>query len=135
MLDTHLVPPATRVTANGDGAAAEIAAAGHRVFLVTLVITDIVEQEALDLSIWGSADGTAWGEKPVARFPQKFYRGQHPLLVDLTAQPDIKFLRAHWDVNRWGRGPLTPMFEFHVTLREVPKEVLQETATAARARS
>ena len=135
MIDTHLVPPHTRITANGDGPAVEISAAGHRVFLATLVITDIVEQEALDVSIWASTDGAAWGNQPVAKFPQKFYRGQHPLLLDLTSQPDNKFLRAHWDANRWGRGPLTAMFELHVTLREVPKEVLQETATAARNRS
>lgn len=135
MLETHLIPPSTRVTANGDGAAVEISAAGHRVFLATLAITDIVEQEALDVSIWGSTDGNAWGSQPVARFPQKFYRGQHPLLIDLTADPEIKFLRAHWDVNRWGRGSLTPMFELNLALREVPKEVLQEVSTAARART
>ncbi|HXE90965.1 MAG TPA: hypothetical protein VNK82_08395 [Terriglobales bacterium] len=135
MVETYLIPPSTRVTAAGDGAAVDISAAGHRVFLATLVITDIVEQEALDVSIWGSADGAAWGTQPVARFPQKFYRGQHPLLVDLTGQPDIKFLRAHWDVNRWGRGSLTPMFELHVTLREVPKDVLAEVSATARTRT
>jgi hypothetical protein len=132
MLETDLIPPSTRVTANGDGAAADISAAGHRVFLATLAITDIVEQEALDVSIWGSADGSAWGSQPVARFPQKFYRGQHPLLIDLTADPEIKFLRAHWDVNRWGRGSLTPMFELHLALREVPKDVLAEVSSSAR---
>lgn len=135
MLETHLIPPSTRVTANGDGAAADISTAGHRVFLATLAITDIVEQEALDVSIWGSADGAAWGSQPVARFPQKFYRGQHPLLIDLTADPDIKFLRAHWEVNRWGRGSLSPMFELNLSLREVPKDVLDEVSTAARART
>ncbi|MGH9649543.1 MAG: hypothetical protein ACRD3I_03625, partial [Terriglobales bacterium] len=97
-------------------------------------ISNIVEQEALDVSIQGSADGAAF-DKPLAKFPQKFYRGEHPLLLDLTAQPDVKFVRAHWEVNRWGRGSLTPMFEFQLTLREVPKDLLQEVATAARARA
>ncbi|MCI0354035.1 MAG: hypothetical protein L0099_03200 [Acidobacteria bacterium] len=132
MLEEDLVPAKTVVDANGDGAPVEISAAGHRVFLLTLAITNIVEQEALDVSIQGSADGVTF-DKPLAKFPQKFYRGEHPLLLHLTAQPDIKFVRAHWEVNRWGRGSLTPMFEFHLTLKEVPKNLLQETATAARA--
>ncbi len=131
MVEKELVPTKTVVTANGDGAAVDVSGARHRVFLVALAITDIVEQEALDVSIQGSVDGAAF-DKALARFPQKFYRGEHPLLLNLTAQPDIKFVRAHWEVNRWGRGSLTPMFEFHLTLKEVPKDLLQE-ATAARA--
>ena len=127
MLQSDLVPATTVVTANGDGAAVEIGSAGHRVFLLALNITDIVEQEALDVSIQGSADGSTF-DKPLAKFPQKFYRGEHPLLLDLTAQPEIKSVRAHWEVNRWGRGPLTPRFEFQLSLREVPKNLLQETA-------
>jgi hypothetical protein len=132
MLAKDLVPAKTVVTANSDGAAVEISSAGNRVFLLTLHITNIVEQESLDVSIQGSADGTAF-DRALARFPQKFYRGEHPLLLDLTAQPEVKFVRAHWDVNRWGRGSLTPMFEFQLALREVPRDLLQETATSARA--
>src|SRR5512146_1110271 len=100
MLETFLVPEKTVATAKGDGAAVDLSAAQNRVFLLNLQITDIVEQESLDLGVWGSADGAAWGDKPVASFPQKFYRGEHPLLLDLGDKPEIKFLRAHWDVNR-----------------------------------
>ena len=92
--------------------------------LLTLLITDIVEQESLDVSVWGSADGNTWGERALATFPQKFYRGEHPLLLDLAAQPQIKFLSARWEVNRWGRGSETPMFEFSLAAKEVPKEML-----------
>lgn len=128
MIDAFLVPERTTVTAKGDGAAVEIGGAQNRVFLLTLNITQVIEQESLDVSVFGSADGAAWSAKPVASFPQKFYRGQHPLLLDLTQQPDIKFLRAHWEVNRWGRGVEQPRFEFHLTLKEVPAQVLQEIA-------
>jgi len=89
--------------------------------LLTLAITNIIEQESLDVSIFGSADGATWDPKPVAAFPQKFYREEIPLLLNLMARPEIKFVRAHWEVGRWGRGTETPMFEFHVTLREVPQ--------------
>jgi hypothetical protein len=74
-----------------------------------------------------------WDRKPIVAFPQKFYREEAPLLLDLTARPEVKFIRAHWEVARWGRGTETPMFEFHVTLREVPQEILQEAARRARA--
>ena len=132
MLDTYLVPETTTVTARGDGAPLDVSAAAGSTFLLTLHITHIVEQEALDVSVWGSADGAAWGAKPLAAFPQKFYAGQHPLLFDLKEPPDVKFLRAHWEVNRWGRGPDTPLFEFHVTLKQVPKEVLAEVTASTR---
>ena len=125
MIDNFLVPEKTVVTANGDSAAVDVGGAGNRVFLLTLRITGIVEQESLDVSIWGSADGTAWEAKPLAAFPQKFYPSEYPLLVDLTAKPEIKFLRAHWIVNRWGRGSEKPMFEFQLGLKEVPQDVLQ----------
>jgi hypothetical protein len=124
MVNGFLIPEKTVITAKGDGAAVELGAAAHRVFLLTLKISRILEQESLDVSIWGSADGANWGEKPLAAFPQKFYTGEHPVLLDLTAQPDVKFLRAHWEVNRWGRGSEVPMFEVSVLFREVPKEVL-----------
>jgi len=133
MIDTFLVPEKTSVTAKDDGLAVDISAASNRVFLLTLNITEVIEQEALDVSIFGSADGAVWAPKPLDTFPQKFYRGQHPMLLDLTQQADIRFVRAHWEVNRWGRGEATPMFQFHVTMKEVPPDVLKEATAEARA--
>jgi hypothetical protein len=125
MIESFVVPEKTVVTANGDSAAVDVSGSANRVFLLTLKITGIVEQESLDVSIWGSPDGAAWGAKPLAAFPQKFYPSEYPLLLDLTAKPEIKFLRAHWTVNRWGRGPEKPMFEFQLGLKEVPQDMLQ----------
>jgi hypothetical protein len=130
-----LVAGKTVVTAKGDGPTVDVSAAASRVFLLTLEITDIIEQESLDVSVYGSADGTAWSPKPIVAFPQKFYREQSVLLLDLTAHPDVKLVRAHWDVARWGRGTEAVMFEFGVTLREVPANILQEAAAEARARA
>jgi hypothetical protein len=135
MLDTFLVPEATTVTAKGDGPVVDVGAATHRVFLLQLSITRILEQQALDVSVHGSADGTAWGQKSLIAFPQKFYRGEHPLLLYLTQQPEIRFLRAHWEMNRWGRGPETAMFQFQLRLREVPPEMLKETAASLQFRA
>ena len=132
-IDTLLVPEKTVVSAKGDGPTLDISGASSRVFLLTLDITDIIEQEALDVSIFASADGAAWGAKALIAFPQKFYRGQHPLLLDLTGHAEAKFIRAHWEVNRWGRGTVTPMFEFHLAIREVPPGILKEATAEAKA--
>lgn len=132
MIEGWLVPENTTVTAKGDGPAIKVAGAGSRVFLLTLNISDIIEQESLDVSIYGSSDGTTWSAKPVVAFPQKFYRGQHPILLDLTADSTTRYVRAHWEVNRWGRGVDTPMFQFSVQLKEVPADVLQEATAEAK---
>jgi len=133
MMEALLVPEKTVVNAKGDGPAIDISRSEGRIFLLTLAITNIIEQESLEVSIFGSADGATWDAKPVVAFPQKFYREETPLLLNLTTRPEVKFVRAHWETGRWGRGTETPMFEFHVTLREVPREILAEAAGRVRA--
>src|ERR1019366_9434760 len=133
MMEAFVVPENTVVNAKGDGPALDVSRAEGRIFLLTLAITNIVEQESLDVSIFGSADGATWDAKPVTAFSQTFYREEVPLLLNLTSRPEVKFVRAHWEVARWGRGSETPMFEFHVTLREVPQEILAEAAGRVRA--
>jgi hypothetical protein len=132
MIDTVLVAEKTVVSAKGDGPTVEVSGAASRVFLLTLEITRIIEQESLEVSVSGSADGATWGPKPLTAFPQKFYCGESPLLLDLTAHPDVKFVRAHWEVARWGRGTETTMFEFGLRLKEIPADVLREVASEAR---
>jgi len=133
MMETFLVPEKTAVSAKGDGPFVDISSAGNRVFLLTLEITRIIEQESLDVAIHGSGDGTTWDAKALVAFPQKFYRGQTPILLDLTGKPEVKFVRAHWEVARWGRGTETPMFEFAVRMKEVPPEILREATAEAKA--
>jgi hypothetical protein len=128
MIDAFLVAEKTVAQAKGDGPAVEVSSAASRVFLLTLDISNIIEQESIEISIYGSADGEAWSAKPIASFPQKFYCGQYPLLLDLTMHAEARFVRAHWEVARWGRGVETPMFEFGLQLKEIPSEVLREVA-------
>jgi hypothetical protein len=135
MIDTVLVAEKTVVSAKGDGTAVDVSGASGRVFLLTLEITKIIEQESLEVSISGSTDGAAWGTKALVTFPQKFYCGQSPLLLDLIAHPDVKLVRAHWEVARWGRGTETPMFEFSVRLKEIPADVLREAKAEAKAKA
>jgi len=134
MLDAYLVPEKTTVTAKGDSQPLDISQAASRVFLLTLSITSVVEQESIEVSVFTSADATTWDTKPVATLPQKFYPGEYPVLVDLAATPEAKFARAHWEVTRWGRGPNTPKFEIALRLREVPQDALREAQAEAQTR-
>src|SRR5215831_1244715 len=108
MIDTFLILEKTTITTKGDSEPLDVNLAANRVFLATLSITKIVEQESFELSFFVSADDTTWEAKPVASLPQKFYPGEYPLLVDLSHAESARFLRAHWEVSRWGRGPVTP---------------------------
>lgn len=132
MIDTFLVGAKTVVDCKGDGPALDVSGAESRVFLLSLEITNMIEQESLDVRIEGSADGAAWGAKPIVSFPQKFYRGEQPLLLDLRGLPETMFVRAHWEVNRWGRGSETPMFEFQLGMKEVAADILQQASLEAK---
>ena len=115
-----LIPDQSRLEANGDGASFDISSSTSRTFLCLLTVDDQIEQESLDVSIYGSADGQKWTNKPLLKLPQQFYRGTAKLVLDLSFRPEIKFLRAHWDLNRWGRVAPTPMFVAGLELTEVP---------------
>ncbi|OFW27533.1 MAG: hypothetical protein A3J28_12055 [Acidobacteria bacterium RIFCSPLOWO2_12_FULL_60_22] len=117
MLDAFVVPEIT-VEANGEGEPIELGEGAGKAFLLTLAVTRIVEQEALDVSIWGSADGKEWGAKPLTAFPQKFYQGVYQLWMELREKPEVKFLKAKWVVNRWGVGQTKPRFSFLVKIQE-----------------
>jgi hypothetical protein len=134
MLDAFLVPANTVVTAKGDSQPLDISTAASRSFLLTLSISAIVEQEAVEISVFTSTDGATWDPKPTALLTQKFYVGEYPLLVDLSSAPEAKFVRAHWEVNRWGRGSTAPRFEMAVRLREVSPQDLEEAKTGVTAR-
>jgi hypothetical protein len=113
MLAQFLIPESV-VREAGAGPEVKLDAADSGPILLTLGITRIIEQESLDVSIWGSADGVEWGSKPLTAFPQKFYCGTYQLLLDLSQHPDVKYLKAKWDLNRWGRGDPKPLFGIYL---------------------
>ena len=104
----------SKVTENGSGAPLELGVSAGKMLLLTLGITNIAEQQSLDVAVWGSAEGSDWGAKPLLVFPQKFYRGTYALLLDLGQRPEARYLQARWQVARWGVGSTTPMFVFYV---------------------
>ena len=124
----ELIPADTRMEASGEGPSFNISESSSRTFLCQLTITDQIEQESLDVSIWGCADGVTWPKKPLLKLPQRFYRGTTKMVLDLSLRPEVKFIRARWELNRWGRVAPTPMFVAGMHLVEVPP-MSRETPT------
>ena len=127
MLPTFLLEEQV-VRANGSGPVTDLGPDRPSIVSLTLGITRVIEQESLDLSLAGSADGENWTEKPLLAFPQKFYCGVYTLLLDLSGSPDVRYLRADWKVSRWGRGEPTPLFSIYLFAQPAPARVLASSA-------
>lgn len=107
----YLIPPDSALEESGEGQAFDLGGHAGKPALVVLRVTDIIEQESLLVSVWGSADGKDWGAKALFQYPERFYRGVTPASLDLSQRPEVKFLQARWAVNRWGRGYPRPYFK------------------------
>jgi hypothetical protein len=127
MLPTFLLEEQV-VRANGTGPVTDLGTDRPSTVSLTLGITRVIEQESLDLMLYGSADGEKWSEKPILAFPQKFYCGVYTLLLDLTEHPGVRYLRADWKVGRWGRGEPTPLFNFYLFAQPAPARRAVSTA-------
>jgi hypothetical protein len=118
---SYLVSDGTTAEGSGQGAPLELGPLTGKKLLLVLHIDEVLEQESLHVSIWGSADGQGWGSQALFWFPQKFYSGVTPAALDLGQRPDIKFLQARWEANRWGRGIPRPHFRFAVEVQDAAR--------------
>lgn len=118
MIPQFLVPETT-VREAGTGPEIVLGEERGGTLILTLGITRIIEQESLDLSIWGSADGKDFGTKPLVSFPQKFYCGTYQILLDLSEHGNVRHLRAKWQVNRWGKGDPKPLFTVYLFVQQM----------------
>ena len=114
----------TTVREAGTGAEVALGEQPGGTLVLTLGITRIIEQESIDISIWGSADGNDWGARPLATFPQKFYCGTYQIVADLAAHTSIKFLRVKWAVSRWGKGDSKPLFTIYLFAQALQPDLL-----------
>ncbi len=117
----ELLPRGSKLTLNGEGSPVEVTPGTS--FLCSMVIEAMIEQESLDISIWGSEDGANFLLRPLVKFPQRFYSGRTQVVLDLADFPGVKFLKARWEMLRWGRGSPQPMFRAHVTVEEMTRPV------------
>jgi hypothetical protein len=115
----YLVPSTTIVQTNGVGAPFELGQLAGQPLLIVLRIHEVIEQESLRLSVWGSPDAVEWGDRPLFWFPEMFYPGLKPAALNLSQYSQIKFLQARWEVNRWGRGWPRPFFKISAEVQHL----------------
>ncbi|HTC35271.1 MAG TPA: hypothetical protein VK724_17995 [Bryobacteraceae bacterium] len=89
-----------------------------KLLVVTLGINAVVERTGLTISVWGSPDQVEWGAKPLVTLRQRQYCGVYSGLLNLAQRPEVRFLRVHWDMSRWGKGERVAQFGFQVFLEE-----------------
>jgi len=123
MLPQFLVPETT-VREAGTSPEIQLGECQGKCLVLTFGITRIIEQESIDLSIWGSVNGSEWGAKPLIAFPQKFYCGTYQLVLDLSDHPEIAHVRAKWALNRWGKGEPKPVFGIYVFIQAMQSELV-----------
>src|ERR1700739_1216514 len=133
-MEFDLIPQGTLLQENGHGETVDTRASSTRTFYCIMLILDQIDQESVDVSIWGSAHGENWGTQPLLRLPQQFYRGETRAVLDLTLVPEVNLIRAGWELNRWGRVAPLPMFVLGLHLTEIPampRQVPRVPAAAA----
>lgn len=117
MLPNFLLPESI-ARSDGKGPDVDLGSQQGKLLVLTLGVTRILEQESLEVSIWGSADGANWPSRPLATFPPKFYCGIYSILLNLASTPDVRYLRVQWKMSRWSRQDVTPMFGFYLYSEE-----------------
>ena len=117
MLRNFLLPESI-VRADGTGPEIDLGPKRGKLLVLTLGITRTLEQESLEITIWGSGDGENWGAKPLAKFPPKFYCGLYSILLNLGSRTDVRYVRAQWQMSRWSKRESTPMFGFYLYAEE-----------------
>lgn len=113
MIPNFLIPEQV-VRQDATGPVIDLGSERPGALALTFGITRVIEQESIDVAVYGSADGETFDPKPLAAFPQKFYCGTYAMHLDLSGSPDTRYLRAGWKLNRWGRGEPTPLFSVYI---------------------
>jgi len=101
----------TTVRESGESAPFDSGQPTSKDLVLTLGITHAVEQESIDVGIYGSEDGVNWSPKPLMSFPTKSYCGTYHLVLH---PPCARYLKAQWNVRRWSRGDARPYFTFYI---------------------
>ncbi|MGD0299387.1 MAG: hypothetical protein ABSE86_19955 [Bryobacteraceae bacterium] len=117
MLPNFLLPESI-ARADGMGPEIDLGSKRGKLLVLTLGITRILEQESLEVSVWGSIDGENWGSRPLATFPPKFYCGIYSILLNLVSRQEVRYLRVQWKMSKWSRQEFTPMFGFYLYSEE-----------------
>lgn len=107
---------------DGIGPGIDLGAEHANLLVVSVGINHVMENERLTVSIWGSPNADDWGDRPLFSFPPKSYCGIYAAFLNLAAHPEIRYLRASWNMTRstvqraWDCQ--APLFGFYVSVQE-----------------
>jgi hypothetical protein len=117
-MPSNFLSPESIVKGDGVGPKIDLGVTRGKLLVLTLGITRIIEQESLEVSVWGSEDGDNWGTHPLATFPLKFYCGLYSILLNLAGRAETSFVRVQWKMSRWRKGAAIPMCGFYLYAEE-----------------
>lgn len=105
--------PETEVRGAGHGPVIALGTYKGKPLNVTVQVSQISQNQSLDLEILGSADGDSWLR--LAVFPHRFYCGHYQYQLNLQAHPEIAFLRIGYQLKNWApsRGSTVSSFAVH----------------------
>jgi hypothetical protein len=107
----------------------DVSRVAGKLFVLTLGITRILEQQNLEVSIWASPDGSSWGTEPLTSFPPKSYCGLYSVLLNLAQKPPVRYVRVQWKMNRWSKSPenTSLLCAFYLDAEESGSRVINAT--------
>jgi hypothetical protein len=114
----NVLLPESIARADGTGPEFDLGSKRGKLLVLTLGITRILEQESLEIFVFGSPDGDQWDPRPLAKFPPKFYCGLYSILLNLGSRSEVKYLRVQWKMSRWSKREKMPMFGFYLFVEE-----------------
>lgn len=101
----------TTVRESGESQVFDSGGSTSKALVLTLGITHALEQESIEVEIYGSEDGVTWSAKPLVSFAPKSWCGTYQMFVH---PPCARYLKAIWNVHRWSRGDTRPYFNFYI---------------------
>jgi len=112
-----LLPPRLE-RGDGTGPAIDLGPNPPSLLIIMMGINHVLENEKLIVSIWGSADGEEWGDRPLVTFPPKYYCGVYSTFLNLAENRRVRYLRPSWQMLKCNKNYGTPMFGFYLSAAE-----------------
>jgi hypothetical protein len=122
MVPFQMFPEGT-VLGNGTGPVVRLDQAAGQPLQLRLSIDRMMERHILDVSVWGSTDGSHWGSFPLAVFPHRYYCGVYQNLLDLSNHPQVRYLRINYELKRLEPNATCRPVHFSITAEMAPELV------------
>lgn len=106
---------------SGEGQAISLDNSPDGPLQLTLGITQILQQENVEVSVWGSTDRREWSR--IASFPHKSYCGTYSMVLGTLLQRNLKYLKARWSMERWASVKKDALVSFYLLAEDAKVRV------------